>query len=70
MSTNGLSLYNVGTSLDLEALTRAAAAQNDSREEEESDDDDNEEEENRKAEVFRYLSIHYFPLIRIFHLVL
>lgn len=44
----GVSLYNVGTSLDLEALTRAGA-QNNSHEDEESDDSD--EEENRNAEV-------------------
>ncbi len=50
----GVSLYNVGTSLDLEALTRAGSAQNNSHEDEESDD--NDEEENRNAEVLHMLN--------------
>lgn len=49
----GVSLYNVGTSLDLEALTRAGS-QNNSHEDEESDD--NDEEENRNAEVLYMLN--------------
>ena len=49
MSTNGLSLYNIGNSLDLEALTRA---QNNSNHDDNSSDDDGEEEnKQRNAEV-------------------
>lgn len=53
MSTNGLSLYNVGNSLDLEALTRAGA-QNGSHHDDDTDDDGEEENQKRNAEVRVY----------------
>lgn len=49
MNANGLSLFNVGTSLDLEALNHAKGQEDVFREEGESEDEG--EEENRNAEV-------------------
>lgn len=54
MDTNGLSLYNVGTSLDLDALTQQGGSQNNNNhhdEEDESDDGEEEEIQQRNAEV-------------------
>ena len=51
METNGLSVYNVGASLDLDALTQGGT-QNDNHNEDDSDDDGDEEEiQQRNAEV-------------------
>lgn len=50
MNTNGLSLYNVGTSLDLDALNQGAPTNNND-DGDESDDGDEEEFLQRNAEV-------------------
>lgn len=51
METNGLSVYNVGASLDLDALTRGGTQDN--NDDDDSDDDGEEEEiQQRNAEVF------------------
>ena len=54
MTTNGLSIYNVGTSLDLDALTQTETqSKNHNENHEESDDgeEDVEEIKQRNAEV-------------------
>lgn len=50
MDCNGLSLYNVATSLDLDALTQGKSGNSDDHEEE-SDDGEDEEIQQRNAEV-------------------
>ena len=53
METNGLSVYNVGASLDLDALTRGGSGTQDNNDDDDSDDDGEEEEiQQRNAEVF------------------
>lgn len=53
MDTNGLSLYNVGTSLDLDALTQGGSQNNNNHHNDEDESDEGEEEEiqQRNAEV-------------------
>lgn len=53
MDTKGISLYNVGTSLDLDALTQGGPQNNNNHHDEDDTDDDGEEEEiqQRNAEV-------------------
>ena len=51
MNTNGLSLYNVATSLDLDALTSVNNNPKQQEEDEDESDGDEEEMQQRNAEV-------------------
>lgn len=55
MDSNGLSLYNVATSLDLDALTQGGSQNNNHHNDEDSDDGEEEEIEKRNAEVVFFL---------------
>lgn len=55
METNGLSVYNVATSLDLDALTHGGSQNNNQHDEDDSDEGEEEEIQQRNAEVsFEY----------------
>ena len=51
METNGLSVYNVGASLDLDALTQGGTQSSNHGEDDSDDDGDEEEIQQRNAEV-------------------
>ncbi|KAI9557077.1 hypothetical protein GHT06_016875 [Daphnia sinensis] len=65
MDTNGISLYNVGTSLDLDALTQGGPQNNNNHHDEDDTDDDGEEEEiqQRNAELRDLLTNAFDDLI-------
>lgn len=62
MNTNGLSMYNVATSLDLDALTVKDTKQ---QEEDNVSDDSGDEEEvqQRNAEVTHFIFIEYVYIL-------
>ncbi len=66
MDTNGLSLYNVGTSLDLDALTQGGSQNNNHHnDEDESDEGEEEEIQQRNAEVgFHFQTVDIMEFCR------
>ena len=54
MNENGLSMFNVGASLDLDALKQASANNSRQNSDHESDDGDEEETQKRNAEVIMF----------------
>ena len=61
MEVNGLSVYNVGASLDLDALTQGSQNNNNHHhdEEDESDDGDEDEIQQSNAEVSVSVARHF-----------